>query len=163
MAGRGMPPKQDGRRSRGSKSQSTTTFYVEPSEQPHLPDVRDWPAPTRDWWVSWGLHPMSESFTDSDWQFLLDTALLHAAVWGDGELKLLGEVRLRVAKYGVTPEDRARLRIQFAEADAKDSRPSRGGADDGPPDDDVRAEAAGTSARSRYSRKHLTAVEEESA
>jgi hypothetical protein len=32
---------------------------------------------------------------------------------------LAAEVRLRVAKFGETPEDRARLRMVFADADEK--------------------------------------------
>jgi len=31
-------------------------------------------------------------------------------------------VRLRVAKFGATPEDRARLRMVFADADEKDEK-----------------------------------------
>jgi hypothetical protein len=42
-------------------------------------------------------------------------------VW-QGELKYLPELRLRTAKYGATPEDRARLRIQFAQADEAESK-----------------------------------------
>lgn len=154
MGGRGPAPKPDGRRSRrGGSADTRQVFYAEPTEQPHLPQNRDWPGVTRDWWITWGDHPMSDTFTQSDWQFLLDTALLHAAVWGAGDLRLLPELRLRVAKYGVTPEDRARLRIQFAEADAKDKRRDA-------PDEDVTANAPGSAARARYARKHLVAVEE---
>ncbi|WP_443701391.1 phage terminase small subunit [Prescottella equi] len=42
-------------------------------------------------------------------------------------------MRLRVAKFGATPEDRARLRIQFAaadEADGKRTRPAGGSSRD---------------------------------
>jgi hypothetical protein len=63
----------------------------------------------------WAEHPIAETFTDSDWSFLLDTALLHGAYW-TGDLKLGAELRQRVAKFGATPEDRARLRISFAVA-----------------------------------------------
>ena len=35
---------------------------------------------------------------------------------------MAAELRLRVAKFGATPEDRARLRIQFAQADEADSK-----------------------------------------
>lgn len=159
MAGQGPAPKADGRRVRRNKQPETTTFYVDPVDQPPLPEVRDWPAETLEWWEAWGRNPLSSSFTDADWSFLMDTALLHAAVWGDGELKLLPELRLRVAKYGATPEDRARLRIQFAEADAKD-RGSSGRSSKDAPSEDVVANASGSSARARYSRAHLRAVEE---
>ena len=58
----------------------------------------------------------------SDWDFLLDTALMHHAMWSKSQWTLAAEVRLRVAKFGATPEDRARLRMQFADADEKDAR-----------------------------------------
>ena len=60
-------------------------------------------------------HPLKGEFTELDWSYLLDTALLHARFW-QGKVDLASELRLREAKYGFTPEDRARLRIQFAQA-----------------------------------------------
>lgn len=42
-----------------------------------------------------------------------------------GDTKLAGELRLRVAKFGATPEDRARLKIQFAAADEAEDRTER--------------------------------------
>jgi hypothetical protein len=58
----------------------------------------------------------------------MDTATLHAALW-EGNLSVAPELRLRVAKFGATMEDRARLRIQFAAADDADAkRPATSGA-----------------------------------
>jgi hypothetical protein len=101
------------------------------ADQPELPEFLvesdgelvsfRWPDQTRDWWQMWRDSPLSVDFTSTDWSELLDSALLHARVWS-GELKWLPELRLRTAKFGATPEDRARLRIQFAEADAADER-----------------------------------------
>lgn len=106
--------------------------YIDPAPQPLLPKERPgglpWPALTREWWEQWAREPIAKKFSGPDWSFLLDTALLHAAVWGDGEIKLLGELRLRTAKYGVTPEDRARLRIQYASADGAEERRDQTGA-----------------------------------
>ena len=48
--------------------------------------------------------------------------MLHANLWGNGDTSVLPELRIRVAKFGATPEDRARLRMQFAEADEADGR-----------------------------------------
>ena len=62
----------------------------------------------------WGESAQAAHFTATDWEFLLETALLHARFWG-GEASLAGELRLRVAKFGATPEDRQRLRYEFAE------------------------------------------------
>jgi hypothetical protein len=82
---------------------------------PDLPDL-DWPAQTRTWWETWRASAQAVKFTPTDWDFLLDTALLHAELWrGNGAVA--AELRLRVAKFGATPEDRARLHIQV-ESDA---------------------------------------------
>ncbi|MCK7676347.1 hypothetical protein [Corynebacterium pygosceleis] len=70
----------------------------------------------------WKDSPQAEHFGSTDWNFLLDTALLHAQLWGNGDTSVMSELRIRVAKFGATPEDRARLRMQFAEADEADAR-----------------------------------------
>lgn len=111
-------------------------YTAEPVAQPELPtfDVQVevdgrlisqefvWPPATRRWWDTWGSEPMAKDFTATDWDFLLDTALLHAKVWGRGALNLLPELRLRVAKMGATSEDRARLRITYAAADEAEKK-----------------------------------------
>ncbi|MGK9270484.1 hypothetical protein KXR83_05725 [Williamsia muralis] len=141
MAGKGPRPKGNAVR-RNSSQVGMRVYTAEPVAQPDLPefDVQvkvddtlvsqrfEWPEATRRWWQTWGDEPMAEDFTATDWDFLLDTALLHARVWGDGDLKLLPELRLRVAKMGATGEDRARLRITYAAADeAEKKNPPRGG------------------------------------
>lgn len=143
MAGMGPPPKDPAKRVRKNKDAvGSTILRFEESAQPDLPDFTvqvevdgeltsqefSWPAITRAWWEMWGDAPQAEHFGSTDWSFLLDTALLHARVWGDGDLKLLPELRLRVAKFGSTLEDRARLRMQFADADAADSKRDTSGA-----------------------------------
>ena len=72
----------------------------------------------------WKRSAQAETFTESDWSFLEDTALMHDAMWSKGQWTLAAEVRLRVAKFGATPEDRARLRMVFADADEKDEKRS---------------------------------------
>lgn len=114
----------------------TTVLTFIPGEQPDLPVRRmpvgktgdfqelPWPARTLKWWEMWGESAIAERFTASDWEFLLDTAMIHAAFW-DGDLKQGAELRQRVAKFGATPEDRAKLRIQYAAADEADERVGR--------------------------------------
>ena len=71
----------------------------------------------------WADSPLADDFTSTDWSELLDTATLHARLWM-GVASVAPELRLRVAKFGATPEDRARLRITFAQADeAEEKRP----------------------------------------
>lgn len=126
MAGRGPAPKSPARRARRNKdAQSLTRIRFEPGVQPGLPDAVEWPEITRQWWAMWAESPLSDTFGVTDWDFLLDTALLHRAAWS-GDLSVMGELRLRVSKFGATPEDRARLRIQFADADEKDPQDQKG-------------------------------------
>jgi ribosomal protein L31E len=103
------------------------------AQQPALPDltveasdgstvVVEWHRRTVQWWAMWRDAPQAVHFMATDWDFLIDTALMHHAMWSRGQWTLAAEVRLRVAKFGATPEDRARLRMSFADADEKDSR-----------------------------------------
>lgn len=75
--------------------------------------------PTLAWWETWRRSPQAATFTATDWDFLVDTALLHARFWA-GDEKVAAELRLRVAKFGATPEDRARLRMQLGDPNAED-------------------------------------------
>lgn len=138
MAGRGPQPKDPARRARTNKEPVPLRIITaEPVAQPKLPPLRfpdkdgniisvSWPVHTRAWWRMWADSPLSDEFTATDWSELMDTAILHGRLWR-GDHKVAGELRLRTAKYGATPEDRARLRITFATADqieAKDPSPT---------------------------------------
>lgn len=146
MAGRGPAPKPANRRARrNASSVDGKVIEIQPSEQPTLPtfyvtDVDEegnsrkrkfvWPAATKRWWDMWARSPLAADFTENDWSELLDTALVHARHW-QGDPKAAPELRIRAAKFGATPEDRARLRITFAQADEADEkrRVSKPGAD----------------------------------
>lgn len=139
MAGRGPAPKDPSKRVRRNKDVvPLRVVEVEPAEKPELPEFSvqiesdgelsyekfEWPEATREWWDALDLHPLAHEFIETDWSYLLDTARLHAAFW-QGDLKLAPELRLREAKYGFTPEDRLRLRIQFAQAAEGEDRVRR--------------------------------------
>lgn len=100
---------------------------VEPDGETHgpdLPDSHEWPEATLDWWETWRTSAQAHTFTDTDWSFLLDTAVLHAEFWL-GNRGLAAELRLRAAKFGATPEDRARLKISIGDPSAKKAPESR--------------------------------------
>lgn len=139
MAGWGPARKDADKKARRNKDQSALRVVhdVVPDPQPKLPPLMicwvdefgrsrskriAWPAQTRTWWKMWADSKLSDDFTATDWSELLDTARLHAAYWR-GDLKVAGELRLRVAKFGATPEDRLRLRIQFAMAKHAETSP----------------------------------------
>lgn len=131
MAGRGFAPKPADRKVGHSKADALRVIHASPTAQPDLPTVEIevdgeltefvWPARTREWWKMWAESPLAAEFTSTDWSELLDTAMIHARFWR-GDVKVAGELRLRVAKFGATPEDRARLRITFAAADDAEGR-----------------------------------------
>lgn len=131
MAGRGPAPKDPSARARHSKAPEMRVINAEPVPQPPLPTfdtIHDgvptrfaWPARTQEWWQMWGESPLAAEFTSTDWSELLDTAVLHARFWA-GDVKMAAELRLRVAKFGATPEDRARLKITFAAASEAEER-----------------------------------------
>ena len=130
MAGAGPSPKDPSRRARRNKDVvPLRVLDAVLADKPDLPEFEiqvkvdgeieyqqfSWPVATRTFWDMLDYHPLSGEFTEMDWSYLLDTARLHAAFW-HGDIKLAAELRLREAKYGFTPEDRARLRLTFAQA-----------------------------------------------
>ena len=116
MAGNGPPPKDPAKRRRRNVAPAPTTVVADDGQirGPELPGGHEWPAQTLRWWQTWRTAPQSQALTSTDWDFLLDTALIHAAFWL-GNATVAGELRLRVAKFGATPEDRMRLRMQIDE------------------------------------------------
>lgn len=133
MPGRGPAPKDASKRARRNKDAvELRVLEIQPTSQPKLPTLdfdalgKDdagettvvkkrftWPATTKMWWEMLSRHPLAAEFTEMDWAYLAETAMIHAQFW-KGDFKLASELRLREAKYGFTPEDRARLRMQFA-------------------------------------------------
>lgn len=74
----------------------------------------DWHPMTVKWWEAWRRSPQAaHMLSEPDWYSLLDTALIHHKMWSNGKWEFASEVRLRVAKFGATPEDRQRLRIEI--------------------------------------------------
>lgn len=121
MAGRGFAPKAAHSRARDTKRRTADVQRVEDDgelrgpELPEgvLPDQESWHPRTVLWWETWRRSAQAQVFIDTDWDFLLDTALLHHVMWTKGRWEFASEVRLRAAKYGATPEDRMRLKLQI--------------------------------------------------
>ena len=149
MAGRGPAPKDPAKRARRNADPVAPTNLESPAKvkPPALPArfpiaaaggkvvSAPVPAATKRWWETWKAAPQAATFTATDWSFLLDTALLHARYWtGDGSVA--AELRLRVAKFGATVEDRARLRMTVAPVEGEAGKPA--------------TPAKGSGARQRY-------------
>lgn len=119
MAGRGFAPKEPEKRRRRNVDPVPTTIVAADDElrgpdlpDDALPDGEDWHQRTQAWWLTWRKSPQAQAFTPTDWDFLLDTALMHHTMWSKGRWEFASELRLRAAKFGATPEDRMRLRMQ---------------------------------------------------
>ncbi len=120
MAGRGFAPgreKDASQRRRRNKAAPVTVLVADGKVYgPELPASHEWPEATVKWWQAWRTCPQASKFAETDWSFLIDTAVLHAEFWL-GNYSVAAELRLRAAKLGATPEDRARLRISVGDPD----------------------------------------------
>jgi hypothetical protein len=118
MAGRGPAPMKDrSQRVRPGKDVPPTDVVEADDELrgPPLPEdalPEPWHPRTLAWWDTWRRSAQATTFIATDWDFLLDTALMHHTMWSKGRWEFASELRLRAAKFGATPEDRARLRMQ---------------------------------------------------
>ncbi len=92
-----------------------------------VPEHEDWHIATLTWWDNWRSSPQAtRMLTDPDWDYLLDTALMHHRTWmsGGSNTERLAEIRIRVANFGATVADRARLRFEI-EAPPEQHGPGR--------------------------------------
>lgn len=126
MAGRGPAPKAAHQRPRDTRRRIDDRAIRVPDtpyegDVPELP-AADWHPATLQWWRTWTSAPQAHMFTATDWQFLIETAYLANAFYS-GNMSVASELRLRVAKFGATPEDRARLRLQFIPPEEDDKPP----------------------------------------
>jgi hypothetical protein len=129
MAGNGPPPKDPARRRRrNADPMGRTTLEADgrvrgPKLPPDGAPLRmEWHPQTVKWWENWRRSPMAQQFLPTDWDFLLDTAVMHHIMWITGKPDGAAEIRLRVAKFGATVEDRARLRLDIELPDKKKSK-----------------------------------------
>lgn len=118
MAGLGPPPKDPSVRRRRNKEASPPRKIEADAElrgfdlpEGCLPDEEPWHPRTVDWWNTWRQAPQAQEMLGTDWQVLLETALLHHVLWSKGKWEYASEVRLRVAAFGATLADRQRLRM----------------------------------------------------
>lgn len=128
MAGRGPAPKAAGRRARRNAdpvpSRTLDASGVEPADLPLdlLPEGDEWHPATLRWWRRWCESPLADNLPAVDWSELEACAVLHHEFMRKRSFTLGSELRLRMAKWGATPEDRQRLRIITVDADVKDEQ-----------------------------------------
>lgn len=84
---------------------------------------KPWPALTKRWWAVISAMPHCSLWSDGDWQFAVDTALL-AAEYHDGNVRMATELRNRERVLGTTVDYRRDLRIRYVPADQGDDAPA---------------------------------------
>lgn len=135
MAGNGPPPKDERSRGRDTpvreiiRSDGKIGGFDLPGDV--LPPIKfdgkvqftpdgeimreEWHPQTRRWWQNWRESPQAtRMLTGPDWDYLLDTALLHHVMWNSpNNSERAAEIRLRVATFGATYADRLRLKFEI--------------------------------------------------
>lgn len=120
MAGRGPAPSANRSRPRvdaARQAEMTELDYTGELFGPELPEGQlsdgvEWHPRTVALWQALRRNPLLRDEIELGWEFLLDTALMHHTMWTKGRWEFASEVRLRLAKYGATPEDRMRLKMK---------------------------------------------------
>jgi hypothetical protein len=131
MPGVGPAPKDPATRRRRNKPAAPTAVVTSDGELrgPDLPDLggdEAWHSRTIAWYRTWRESAQAQTFTETYWDFLIDTALMHTVMWSKGKWEFASEVRLRGAKLGATKDDRKRLGIDVVVPAAKSGNQTGG-------------------------------------
>lgn len=121
----GTKPKPDDQRRNFSKpTHEWTEVPDEPydGKVPPLPREVGWPVGTRRWWRIISRMPHCRLWTEADWQFAIDTAIVAAAFHG-GDLRQATELRQREKVLGTTADARRDLRIRYVRPPSPEDRP----------------------------------------
>jgi hypothetical protein len=90
---------------------------------PTLPKDLDWCERTKKWWLTWRKSPQAQLMGESDWESMLEAALIHNYIWSNhpsmfkpSELAgLTKELHRILANFGLTYADRLKLRIKLSD------------------------------------------------
>lgn len=128
MAGRGPAPKETRQRERDTpireivRSDDKLGGFDLPDDvlpvDKETGEREEWHPQTVRWWQNWRESPQAtKMLTGPDWDYLLDTALMHHIAWESGgrNSERFAEIRIRVAAFGATPADRLRLKLEIEE------------------------------------------------
>ncbi|QNJ42028.1 phage terminase small subunit [Streptomyces buecherae] len=110
---RGPKPKSNAvRRNKHPHAQELTPELQPGRELPRALGIKT--AGAKRFWETWTRAPQTVTWLETDWAELEVTTKLVDAFF-QGDTKVAAEIRQRVAKWGATVEDRARLRISVKE------------------------------------------------
>lgn len=85
-------------------------------------ELQEFPLETRtfEWWAAISTMPHCILWTPSDWQFCVDTALVHAEAC-HGKAAAMSELRQREKIMGTTVDARRDLRIRYVDPEAENT------------------------------------------
>jgi hypothetical protein len=120
---RGRVPQDVLSRPRDTRRREAETVTVSDTGQlagPELPSGvlttdEAWHPRTVAFWEELRKHPLMQNEPGLSWQYAIDIARLHHQMWQHDQFQLAAEIRLRVAKFALTPEDRQRLKVRIAQ------------------------------------------------
>jgi len=122
MGSRGQVPKESAVR----RNKHESAVEISSETRPGRPLPKTLPvssAEAKRFWKTWAESPQSATWVETDWFELgITTLLVDQLILGD--YKLAGEIRQRVAKWGATNEDRARLRMKLEKPEEETSEAS---------------------------------------
>lgn len=122
MSQPGLPPKPDNERVRRNapRLESVPVKWDGIVRLPDLPDDYDWCPRTLKWWKTWQESPQSMVMTETDYEYMLETAFIHHKAFVDPDkltapymTNLMAEIRRRLASYGGTWEARRKLAMSI--------------------------------------------------
>ena len=126
MAGNGPPPKDPSKRARKNADiVPIRRVEIQPAMQPALVEAigelnpatdAPWTSGTLLLWDALGEIPTTSNLVTAQWLLLARAMILDDALLS-GSMSAAAEARLQLAKFGIAPDDVARLRYQFALAD----------------------------------------------
>lgn len=115
VAGRGPAPKPAHLRQRRNKKAGAATL-TKPTKKPKVPTLPNpqpgewkWHRLTRAWWRKVWTSPMASEYLETDIDGLARLAILVDQFYKSGDPKLMSEIRLQEARFGLSPVDRSRL------------------------------------------------------
>ena len=128
MAGRGPAPKPAHLRQRRNRKAGAASLEAPVNPVvPRLPRIAGvtWHPRTRAWWRNVWHSPMASEYLDTDRDGLERLAILINRFYETHDPKLMAEIRLQEARFGLSPVDRSRLQweVQKGEEAARRRRP----------------------------------------
>ena len=86
---------------------------------PNLPRDMDFCKRTKIWWDVWRCSPQAQLMTSTDWEAMLDAAMIHNEIYSPNPAtntpitSLTKELHRITANYGLTYVDRLKMRIRL--------------------------------------------------